>query len=185
MSDRMSHALIDRARREALFHRHRRLAHWIANDLRRRVPDLRRVGADDADQIALLGLWEALGDFDPARGALSAHARWRIRSGLQAAALVAGCVRAPWTALKREVSFPRAVPYGDRPPALESPAPAPAVGDLLDALPPRHALAVRLCYLEGKTRREAGLALGVSKQRAGRIVQAAIRRLRVSLGVEG
>lgn len=85
-----------------LFDRNTSLAYWAARRLERRYVDVRRLGRDDADQAALLGLLLAVRRFDPSRGVrFSTYAIHGCRQCVLRAAVHAWPVTLPGAYLSR------------------------------------------------------------------------------------
>lgn len=113
----------------------------------------------------------------PVKARLSAKARAAARPPLSLDREVAGAPRL-------DDGHPDT--YGSLLPARPARRPEPdeaTLGGELSGLPPREAEALRLRLGEGLTLREAGLRMGITKERVRQLCNKGLARLRVSMGV--
>lgn len=188
--------------RAALAAANLKLAFWVARRAERARADVRALGPDDADGAALLGLCRAAMGFDPSRGVrFGTYAARVIWTELRRAATAGapGWARPPdWVLssggsdrLRLLASRARRrlrVPRGGDPALLSRGWFSASARDDPDTLRPllarlgrshpRLLALVRLCYLEGRTLREVGLELGVSRQRTLQLREEALTLLR-------
>lgn len=162
------------------------LAEALARRFLRRLP--RRADPDEVRAAALEGAWRATLRWRPDGGAslrtfaghlIRASIMDRLRANLPRGARRARVRRLPaHHSLDHEDALELAAP--EQPPALDD-------ADEADALL-RHCtewqrLALRMTYLGGMTRAEAGAVLGLTKAGAGHLCQAGLAMIRESLGV--
>lgn len=143
----------------------------------------RLAGAEEEDAVSLgmEALLRAARGFDESRG-------------IEFSTYAATCIqRSLWHLAQQQntgnrrlrlVSFPDADGRPFTPACPEPACPPPDLDDLgalsamLDALPPRERLVIESLYLEGKTLRQTGALVGVSKERVRQIKLLALARMR-------
>jgi RNA polymerase sigma factor (sigma-70 family) len=187
-----------------LWEANRRLSWRLAGLVTRRHGYLKYlVDGDDVRQAADVGLMHACGIWNPARATLGTLAWFCVRRSLQdevrrgrsavAPPSVAASGEVAWRlplSLDREVAgrFDRGRPYTYGAVIPARPAASPGHDELkfeemLAGLPQRLADALRLRLVDGKTLREVGEVMGVTKERVRQLCAVAVKRLRRRMGV--
>ena len=179
------------AEQKNLVERYLPLAYSIAK--KRNIKRL-KIGAtdeiNDMRSAACMALVDAAGAFDPTRGVnFAVYSKWRINGALSDFERLVLWhnwhgnleTRPRYRKLSRGMErhgrvlfVPENDPVGTRFDAIDE------VEGKLRPLPPLHAAACRLVYLEGKSQDEAAKALGYSKSYFSRVHAAALSRINMS-----
>lgn len=182
---------MDRAARNDLIVAHYPLVRSIARRIDATTPNT--VTLDDLVSHGVIGLIDAIGKFDPDRGAtLGTYARRRIRGaildGLRhddwlprsvRAAVKSGTLPQPVTVTPLDVLDTDDEPAStDSARDLERVEARVTIARLLPLLPEREWIAVTDHYYAGKTLREIGEAMRVTESRVCQLLAQAMRRLR-------
>jgi RNA polymerase sigma factor (sigma-70 family) len=160
--------MVDREFADGCVLKYRALAFRAASDLRGGRP-----ADEDEAQDALVGLWEAALDYDPAHPSGCSLLTWLYRGARYG--VYHGRRRRDGYLGQKRLPAARLGPL----PRLAAPHPGFAAVDdadeaeaLLERMPPRWRKAAELRYYEGLTVAEVGRALGLGRNRASEILLA-------------